>query len=223
MRNDWLNDQLDDVLRDMARHDSGLTPPASLERRTLAAYDAWRHAAPATRARSPLALRIAAVVAAAAALLAAIVVPSSRGGRAAAVPTPHTRAPLPATAPSTAGGALGMVPIDSDAVAGRDGPLHRASAMRLPLAVRREGTPHAAAAARRQETLRFTRIDPGWDDDVARAFHLSRVQVPRRVLIDLGVLVEGRQGDEPIDADVMFGEDGMARAIRLAPAARRVP
>jgi hypothetical protein len=76
---------------------------------------------------------------------------------------------------------------------------------------------------RHVETLRFTPLGPDVADDLLESFHLSRVQVPRRVLVDLGVLAEGRQGDEPIDADVMFGEDGMARAIRLMPAARRIP
>lgn len=215
---------LETVLRDIAHHDATLTPPASLERRTMAAYDAWRLALPeaGTRARWPW--RAPAMLASAAALLTVILLPLWRSGRVVVRPVEEavTLASGAAASPDT-GAPATEVALDRDANAGA-AVLHRRAAA-MPRAARRSSTPRGPAPVtpRRLETLRFTRLGPELDDDRAGAFEVSRVQVPRRVLIDLGVLTEGRQGDEPVAADVMFGEDGMARAIRLAPAGRRIP
>ena len=53
------------------------------------------------------------------------------------------------------------------------------------------------------------------------AFADMRGQV--EALVDLGLLMDGHRGGGPVQADVVFGEDGLARAIRLAPVSRRIP
>jgi hypothetical protein len=48
------------------------------------------------------------------------------------------------------------------------------------------------------------------------SFQIARVLLPREVLADLGVVRDANRLGGPIQADVVFGEDGLARAIRLA-------
>lgn len=219
------DDELDDLLRHLAHSDAGLRPPASLERRTMAAYDAWRVARADVRPRSRSAWAVAAALAAAATLMAAILLPMWRAGQAGTAaddPPVSDAASRLAVVPPPVPPQTRQAPVDGGtAVAGDVVPDAERAARAAARLDWPRTAPRAPARARRQEALRFTPLGPEFDD-VEGAFHLSRVQVPRRVLIDLGVLAEGRQGDEPIAADVMFGEDGMARAIRLAPA-RRMP
>jgi hypothetical protein len=42
-----------------------------------------------------------------------------------------------------------------------------------------------------------------------------RVQMPRSALISLGLPVNVEHADEPVLADLLIGEDGLARAIRF--------
>ena len=42
-----------------------------------------------------------------------------------------------------------------------------------------------------------------------------RVEVPRFALISYGLPLNAERADEPIKADVLLGQDGLARAIRL--------
>lgn len=238
--------QLNEWLRELARLDAGIEPPSSLERRTLAAFNDWQATAnvvPAsrrrwipptwsTRDRTPwtLGTKTAAALSVAAAIVAVVAL-SQRPGDGRDVGTMSrspvvTRQMLALPGPSisadpapTAGQVEATVPPGSVQLARE----RRARATR-PAGRRAPPAPRVA------DTVRFTRLGPDMPHmgaDRFEPFHLSRVQVPRRVLldlgIDLGVLAEGRQGDETIDADVMFGEDGRAKAIRLTPAARRIP
>jgi hypothetical protein len=50
---------------------------------------------------------------------------------------------------------------------------------------------------------------------------VARVRVSRELLADLGVVIDGDRVGEPMQADVLFGEDGLARAIRLVPVSGR--
>jgi hypothetical protein len=54
-----------------------------------------------------------------------------------------------------------------------------------------------------------------------RSYTVARVSLPREVLGNLGLVPDVSRVGGPIEADVVFGEDGLARAIRLVPDARR--
>jgi len=51
--------------------------------------------------------------------------------------------------------------------------------------------------------------------DEADSGHVVRVQVPRAALLALGVRMSGEPSAELVKADVIVGDDGLARAIRL--------
>jgi hypothetical protein len=44
---------------------------------------------------------------------------------------------------------------------------------------------------------------------------LVRVQLPRAALASLGLPLNAERGNEPVKADVLLGNDGLARAIRF--------
>ncbi len=45
--------------------------------------------------------------------------------------------------------------------------------------------------------------------------NLVRVQLPRKSMISLGFAVSEESAEEPVEADVMLGADGVARAVRF--------
>ena len=45
--------------------------------------------------------------------------------------------------------------------------------------------------------------------------NLVRIEVPRSAMIALGYAVSAEQAGEPVEADVMLGADGVARAVRF--------
>ncbi|HEY2017457.1 MAG TPA: hypothetical protein VGH38_28320 [Bryobacteraceae bacterium] len=45
--------------------------------------------------------------------------------------------------------------------------------------------------------------------------NLVRVEVPRSAMIELGFLVSAERASEPVEAEVMLGSDGLARAVRF--------
>jgi hypothetical protein len=45
--------------------------------------------------------------------------------------------------------------------------------------------------------------------------NLVRMEIPRATLIALGVEMSADEPEEPVEADVMLGADGMARAVRV--------
>jgi hypothetical protein len=51
--------------------------------------------------------------------------------------------------------------------------------------------------------------------DEADGGHVVRVQVPRSALLTLGVPLGAAPSAELVKADVIVGDDGLARAIRL--------
>ena len=53
------------------------------------------------------------------------------------------------------------------------------------------------------------RIGP--NDDV----NLVRVEVPRSTMVELGVAVSADRGSDRVEADVLLGSDGLARAVRF--------
>ena len=45
--------------------------------------------------------------------------------------------------------------------------------------------------------------------------HLVRVRLPRSAIAAFGLPVNEQHADEPIKADVLVGDDGLARAVRF--------
>ena len=53
--------------------------------------------------------------------------------------------------------------------------------------------------------------------------HLIRMNLPRSTMGRFGFPINSERGEEPIKADVLIGEDGVARAIRFVYTAEEVP
>jgi len=49
----------------------------------------------------------------------------------------------------------------------------------------------------------------------AESLDVVRVQLPRSTMMRFGLPVSAELAWEPVNADVVFGQDGMARAIRF--------
>ncbi len=56
---------------------------------------------------------------------------------------------------------------------------------------------------------------PGFDPDTAASGPAVRVEMPRTVLAAYGLPVNVERIDVPIQADLLIGDDGIARAIRF--------
>jgi len=71
------------------------------------------------------------------------------------------------------------------------------------------------ATPKREVATRFYPLrDPGRDVDMARGTVL-RVQVPRTTLVSFGLPIDQDRASEPVQADLVLDEIGMARAIRF--------
>jgi len=86
-----------------------------------------------------------------------------------------------------------------------------------PIGIARVGSkkgPHRVETP--SEIASFMPLSPEAHQDLLGSFQVARVLLPREVLADLGVVLDASRLGGPIQADVVFGEDGLARAIRLA-------
>jgi hypothetical protein len=61
----------------------------------------------------------------------------------------------------------------------------------------------------------FLLLRYGDDHEPMESGEVIRVQMPRSALISLGLPVNVEHADEPVLADLLIGEDGLARAIRF--------
>jgi hypothetical protein len=61
----------------------------------------------------------------------------------------------------------------------------------------------------------FLLLRYGDDHEPMESGEVIRVQMPRSALITLGLPVDVEHADEPVMADLLIGEDGLARAIRF--------
>jgi hypothetical protein len=83
-------------------------------------------------------------------------------------------------------------------------------------AVRRAPAPEAAARAPQEEvTTQFLPLDDTLHLAPLESGQVLRVQVPRATLVRFGLPVNQERMTERIPADVVFGQDGIARAIRF--------
>ena len=215
---DREEDRLDAWLAELARDDAAMMPPPGLEARTLAAWEAWqedrkRHPPRATR---PPVWVAPALVGLAASMLVALAFAWQRLEPSASAPARVDRIQAPPAAVPAR-----VADLPSSAARVSTAPAHdgRAGVARPSGASR----PRRAAVPAEVETASFLPLGPDVERELSGSFQLSRVRVPRGVLVDLGLLMEAHRGGEPVQADVVFGEDGLARAIRLAPVSRRIP
>jgi hypothetical protein len=88
------------------------------------------------------------------------------------------------------------------------------AALALVMLVRAPEVPPAATAGGQ-----FVVLDPAAVHGVPDGY-LVRVQVPREAMGSLGVRLDPALLPERVDADLLLGSDGMARAIRFLPASR---
>jgi hypothetical protein len=61
----------------------------------------------------------------------------------------------------------------------------------------------------------FYALTPGVDVEAIEALPAVRVKVPRMTLASFGLPVDMERLHQPVKADVVLGNDGMARAIRF--------
>ena len=72
-----------------------------------------------------------------------------------------------------------------------------------------------ADAKDREYTTDFFLLRYGNDHESMESGELIRVQMPRSALITLGLPVDVERAGEMVKADLLIGEDGLARAIRF--------
>jgi hypothetical protein len=193
---------LRELLSDLAIESQG-EDAAHLEARVLSAWDADRpsETLPATRTISLR--RVLAAGGIAAAVVLALLLRAQYLRPASAAPE---RARVTVDAPSSI--------VDSTRTP-EIGATTRAPApsREMPAVVRPEARP--ATVRRAPVTLDFVRLVPISPDEMSGTFQIVRVQLPRA---SLGALADAAPvtGSDLIQADVLLGEDGMARAIRVA-------
>jgi len=61
----------------------------------------------------------------------------------------------------------------------------------------------------------FIPLPNGEGVDANESFNLVRVEVPRSAMMTVGIPVSADQAWEPVEADVVLGSDGLARAVRF--------
>jgi len=203
MRDIRLHRLLTELLTEIREADLQIDPPGGMEDRVLKRWDrdaTARAARIRRRRRTPGWLVSCAGALAAAMLLLALVHRSSRAPIAVGAPAadPEVRAQPTAAEVPPAVAPLPMV-----------GP--RPSAI---VPVEPEKRPRRAETA--SEIVSFIPLSLEARQDLLGSFQVARVLLPRELLADLGVVPDASRVGGPIEADVVFGEDGLARAIRLA-------
>ena len=202
MNDDVPHRLLTELLTGIGAADLQIDAPGGLEERVLRHWDRGVTAKAARirwRPRTPGTLASGAGALAAAMLLLVLVHRSSRGPIAVGpVADPEVRAQPPAVKAPTA-------------AATRPGVETR------PIATARVGPDQSARRVEPpSEIVSYMALSPEAHQDLLGSFQVARVLLPREVLADLGVVLDGSRVGGPIQADVVFGEDGLARAIRLA-------
>ena len=194
--------RLTELLNEIAGADLQIQAPRKMEERVLRRWDAGATAR-AARIRwkpRPRGWLISGAGALAAAMLLLVVINrSSRGSITVPVPVVHPDVRAQPTAVESPTAAL------FPTVAPRPIAIARNEPEKGPRRVEAPG-----------EVVSFMPLSPDAHQDLMGSFQVARVLLPREVLADLGVVLDANRVGGPIQADVVFGEDGLARAIRLA-------
>lgn len=179
---------LTDLLREMAEADAHLVAPTDLEQRALSR---WERSPRVSSTRLSARMKGALAFAAAALLL---ITGSMRSG-----PTPATSEPSRVTMIAT------MPPPHATAEAVEPAPVSAP-----PKTFRRRPAPI------RRQSVDFVPLLPMTPGELSGSFQIVRVQMPRAALGALAGTTDMRRVQDPVMADVLLGEDGMARAIRVS-------
>ena len=186
---------LTDLLREVAAADAAVAAPDDLEHRALSRWERSllgnvRRTATSSAAHLKLAFALAA-----AAVLLLIGAPPR---------TPNVIKPAPAkaTAASTAP-AVPSIAQESASMAPQPATLSAKRSARR-------------AASPKNVNVDFVPLVPMAADELSGSFQIVRVQMPRAALGALASTVDVGSADDPVQADLLLGEDGMARAIRVS-------
>jgi hypothetical protein len=206
--------RLADLLNEIAGEDVSIEAPREIEHRVMAYWDArGRH----RNNRSTY--WVAAALAAG--LLVALALPRSQG-----------RAPKPlglSSPPVSEAISPPPVPAIERAATPREtdpGPAEAAALepSRAPRATPRVAGAFSGAGKRRidaaiteprREVLNFVPLVPFAEQEPIGSFQLVRIRLSRTALRDFGVAWDLNQEADSVQADVLLGEDGLARAIRV--------
>jgi hypothetical protein len=195
--------RLTELLNEVAGADLRIDAPRGMEERVLRHWDADARVGPVrirweSRTRGWLVPGAGAL--AAAMLLLVVVHRSARGPIAVRMPVaPPEVGVLPRAVESPTAAAAFPAGVSRPVAIARTG---------------REGDPRRVDTP--GEIVSFMPLSPDARQDLTGSFQVARVLLPREALADLGVVLDANRMGEPIQADVVFGEDGLARAIRLA-------
>jgi hypothetical protein len=229
---------LDAWLAEVRQADLEVEAPPGLEARTLAAWQVWRREYNRSSSRPSRVWlrarwwRVPAFVGLAAALLVGLMVlrtgSDAEPGRRRSDREDQTADSRRPDAINEVSSGLPVAPVVRESGERDARPVSSASSRRpreRSVTPRTAQRPDAVSRARpvvappTVETASFVALGPDVERELTGTFQIARVRVSRDVLIDLGLLQEGYRGGEPLQADVVFGEDGLARAIRLTPVA----
>lgn len=177
---------LTDLLREVAEADANLLPPTDLEQRMLSR---WDRSPRVESTRFSARMKVALVLAASAMLLVA--------GSMRSRPTPATSEPrrVDVVTPPPHATAEAVEPALVSAPA--------KTFRRRPAPIRRQ-------------SVDFVPLLPMTPGELSGSFQIVRVQMPRAALGALAGTTDMRRVQDPVLADVLLGEDGMARAIRVS-------
>lgn len=187
------------LLRDVADADANAAAPEDLETRTLLCWEHMKHSPSAgvTRTWRPAPSRVTLAFA----LAAAVLLLAGASIQFRSVSAPPRTADVISTAPSN----------------GTAASLTREAVSIAPTSA---GLPVKRSARRRaiptRVTVDFVPLVPMTGDELSGSFQIVRVQMPRAALGALAGAVDTGRADDPVQADLLLGEDGMARAIRVS-------
>jgi hypothetical protein len=189
---------LTDLLREVADADAAVAPPEDLEQRTLSL---WQRSPSGNvgRTGTPAAGHVKLAFALAAAVL--LLIGGSIHFRSESAGAPPRTTDVISTAPQQAIAASTAPEVPSTAPEP------------VALSAKRSARP---AASPKRVTVDFVPLVPMAADELSGSFQIVRVQMPRAALGALAGTVDIGRADDPVQADLLLGEDGMARAIRVS-------
>jgi hypothetical protein len=188
---------LSSLLAVAAAQDAGGNAPATVEQALLSAFREREF----TVRQERRSWWLGATVAAAAAVLVLTFFVMPRKPREPQIVQVPTLAPTPATEPTTV-----TAPVYRET--------RKPAARALRAALRKPATPKTQSAEENREVV--TEFIPViYDPEPVEHGRMVRVRLPRSALAAFGLPINEQRAEEMIQADVLLGEDGLARAVRF--------
>jgi len=198
--------QIDRLMHALVEAEAGIDTPPHVEHAVLAAWDAAHGEVTAAAGRRPSTVRVLLPLAAALMLAAALGVHAARTMRAAPVARPAqtelSSTPLPAV---TLRSSTPPPSVAQPASA-------RVTPSAPPRAVRAARAPRTATAG---DDASGTVVLIGEPVTMGEPVRVVRMRVPRSALSAMGIRSLAAARADRVDLDVLVGEDGVARAIRV--------